>query len=75
MVNDRRKALGLELSDRIVLGIYADGRVAEAARRHQTWIAEEVLAVKISVGFDSADGPEANAVIDGEPVAIDVERA
>jgi isoleucyl-tRNA synthetase len=74
MVNDRRKAIGLELSDRIALGIYADGRVAEAARRHQTWIAEEVLAVKISVG-PAADGPQADTVIDGEPVAIVVERA
>jgi isoleucyl-tRNA synthetase len=74
MVNDRRKALGLELSDRIVLGVYADGQVAEAARRHQTWIAEEVLAVKISVG-PTVDGPEPDAVIDGESVAIVVERA
>ena len=74
LVNDRRKAMGLELSDRIVLGIYADGRVADAARKHQTWIAEEVLAVKISVG-PSGDGPEPDALVDGEPVAIVIERA
>ena len=72
LVNDRRKALGLELSDRIVLGIYADGRIAEAAGRHQTWIAEEVLAVKISVG-PASDGPEPDATVDGEPTALVIE--
>jgi len=74
LVNDRRKAIGLELSDRIVLGIYADGRVAEAARRHQEWIAEEVLAVKISVR-PASDGPEPDVSVDGDPVAIVVELA
>jgi isoleucyl-tRNA synthetase len=74
LVNDRRKAAGLELSDRITLSIHADGRVAEAARRHQEWIAEEVLAVKISVA-PPAGAPTADAVVDGEPVAIVIELA
>jgi isoleucyl-tRNA synthetase len=78
IVNDRRKAIGLELSDRIALGIYADGPVAEAARRHQAWIAEEVLAVETSIGsvadLPQADQAEGNAVIDGKPVAIVVEK-
>ena len=77
LVNDRRKAMELELSDRITLRVVADGRLAEAARRHQAWIAEEVLALALTVGADerAGTGPEPDAVIDGEPVAIVVERA
>ncbi|MDQ1467415.1 MAG: isoleucyl-tRNA synthetase [Actinomycetota bacterium] len=76
LVNDTRKAIGLDLADRIVLRIAADGRVGDAARRHQTWIAEEVLAVELTVGGagDSLGSADAAATIDGEPVSIAVER-
>ncbi len=77
LVNDRRKAIGLDLADRIALRVVVDGRVAEAARRHQAWIAEEVLAVQLTIGADerAGTGREPDAVIDGEAVAIVVERA
>ena len=49
-----RKSAGLEVSDRIVLGIESDGAVAEALAAHRDWIAAEVLATSIEAG--PADG-------------------
>jgi isoleucyl-tRNA synthetase len=74
MVNDRRKLAGLDLADRIVLRLFAEGRVADAARRHLGGIAEEVLADDFTVAaFDGVHQPD--ATVDGEPVAIWLERA
>ncbi len=42
-----RKSAGLEVSDRIVLGIEADSAVADALAAHREWIASEVLATSI----------------------------
>jgi isoleucyl-tRNA synthetase len=53
-LNDLRKAQGLALSDRISVQLHAQGRVADAARRHGDWIAGEVLAVDWKVG-DASD--------------------
>ena len=73
MVNDRRKATGLDLADRIELRLYADARIADAARRHQPWIAEEVLAVSFTV--HEPDGVhQPDATVEGEPVAIALTR-
>jgi isoleucyl-tRNA synthetase len=73
LVNDRRRALGLDLADRIRLTIYATERLAGALRTHSAWIAEEVLAVEPAI-LESG-GPEPEAVIDGEPIAIVIEKA
>jgi isoleucyl-tRNA synthetase len=75
LVNDRRKADGLDLADRIRLTIYADGRLADSAARFAEWIAGEVLAVAVEITAFAGSGREADAVIDGEPVAIVIERA
>ncbi|HZP31614.1 MAG TPA: DUF5915 domain-containing protein, partial [Acidimicrobiia bacterium] len=77
-VNDLRKAMGLELSDRITVELRAPGTVAEAARRHGDWIAGEVLAVEWKV--DEAGGDEAadgftTIRVDGTAVAVRVEIA
>jgi isoleucyl-tRNA synthetase len=53
VVQDARKAAGLEVTDRIHLAIETSGDVAEAVDVHRDWIAQEVLAES----FD--DGPEA----------------
>jgi hypothetical protein len=63
-----------------VLRLGAGGRVAEAARRHHAWIAEEVLAVDFRVadldgGGSGGGASETTATVDGEPVAISLERA
>jgi isoleucyl-tRNA synthetase len=46
VLNNHRKATGLEIADRVHVQLRADGVVAEAARRHGSWIAEEVLALE-----------------------------
>jgi isoleucyl-tRNA synthetase len=84
MVNDRRKAAGLDLSDRIELRLSAGPQIAEAARRHGKWIADEVLAVDFNVsdfavpdvdwGVEWGES-EPDATVDGEPLVISLERA
>jgi len=75
IVNDLRKATGLEISDRISLSIHAGGRLAAAARTHLDAISTEVLATDASVEeeTDRADPPTAS--IDGEPVWLTLRRA
>ena len=50
MLNDHRKATGLEISDRIGAWLRADGDLAEAVARHRDWIAREVLARELHAG-------------------------
>ena len=80
-INDLRKALDLELSDRIRVVVGADGVVADAARRHGEWIAGEVLATAWDVQSRAAgeapleqDGAHALEV-EGEAVAVALEVA
>ena len=70
LVQDARKAAGLRVSDRIELGVEAEGEVAEALREHGDWVAGETLAVSLGAGkLEDADHDEARA-IDGTPVRI-----
>jgi isoleucyl-tRNA synthetase len=72
LVQDARKEAGLHVTDRIELGIEADPPVAEAVETHHSWIAGEVLAVRIEVG----PVPEAEPrEIDGHQVRVAVRRA
>jgi isoleucyl-tRNA synthetase len=66
-----RKEAGLEITDRIALGLGGDADLIEAARAHQEYLASEVLAT--SVAFDAADG--AAAKIDDRELTISVARA
>ncbi len=74
-VNDLRKAVGLELSDRIDLVLGGADVVTEAVGRHEAWIATEVLAVSLNVG-DTGTGPEVHSLdIDGEVVSVRMTKA
>ena len=57
----RAKTAGLEITDRIELGLGGDPELIEAAREHAAYVAGEVLATAVS--YDSADG--AATTIDG----------
>ena len=73
LLNDQRKAEGLEIADRIRVRLGATGRLEAAAHRHRDWIAREVLAVAFEVV-----GPDPAAThreIDGTAVTIALERA
>ena len=73
-INDLRKALDLELSDRIRVAVGADGLVADAARRHGEWIAAEVLARDWDVHARTRDDDGAHVLeVEGEPVAVALE--
>jgi isoleucyl-tRNA synthetase len=65
-VQNARKAAGLEITDRIELGLGGDEGLLEAAREHLAYIAGEVLATEIS--FDAIEGAEAK--IDGRELRI-----
>ena len=73
-INDQRKAVGLQIADRIKVRLRATGPVAEAAERHGGWIAGEVLAVDWHVNPD--DNPSGDTLdVDGTPVVVSIEVA
>ena len=74
IVNDLRKAMGLQISDRIALAVHASGRVAAAAETHLDTISGEVLAVDASVEQEAVPTGPATAMIEGEPVWLVVRR-
>ncbi|MGI9033994.1 MAG: isoleucine--tRNA ligase [Acidimicrobiales bacterium] len=70
-LNDLRKRLGLNLTDRVSLRIAPGPRVAAALDAHGSWIAAEVLATELAMG-EVAEGDTLE--IDGEPVVVAVGR-
>ena len=51
-----RKAAGLEISDRVRVGVTADSPAAESLRAHGDWLAAEVLATQLEIGPDAVIG-------------------
>jgi isoleucyl-tRNA synthetase len=74
-IQDARKAAGLDIADRIELGIQASGAVAEALEAREDWIAGEVLAVRVVRGpLDETEHREERQV-DAVPVVVELRRA
>jgi isoleucyl-tRNA synthetase len=73
-INDHRKAIGLDLADRIRVALRATGAVFDAAKRHGEWIAGEVLAVQFEVEDASPAPGDAVISIDGATVGLLVEK-
>src|SRR5256885_1175230 len=69
-IQGARKDAGLDVSDRIALGLAGDEELLAAARAHEDYVAGEVLAT--SVDYGSANGQEAR--IKGRPLHISVTR-
>ncbi len=65
-----RKEAGLEITDRIELGLGGEEALLDAAREHQAYLVGEVLASAVS--FDAGDG--ATVSIDGMELTIAVAR-
>jgi isoleucyl-tRNA synthetase len=74
VVQDARKAAGLDVSDRIVLGVAADGVVVEALSAHRAMIAAETLAVEMVDRVDDAAFRQ-EAEVDAAPVTVGITRA
>jgi isoleucyl-tRNA synthetase len=75
LVQDARKAAGLEVSDRIELAVDATGEVADAVASHRDWIAEEVLAVRLELGAAGwAGAQEVEGSIEGSSLRVALRR-
>ena len=74
LVQDARKAAGLDVSDRIVLGVRATGELAEAVSAHAAYVSGETLATQIESGelLDATSTQEAE--IEGSAVTVTLRR-
>ena len=68
-VQNARKAAGLQVEDRIALGLGGDDALLAAAREHEGYVAGETLAVRVD--YDAPAGE--TAVIDGQRLTVAVE--
>jgi isoleucyl-tRNA synthetase len=70
-----RKELAFAVSDRITLSVGGSAEVQEAVKAFQKWIAEEVLAVRVTVG-ELIEGTHATHAfdLDGQSVEVALER-
>jgi isoleucyl-tRNA synthetase len=75
LVQDARKAAGLDVSDRIALGLQATGRAAEARDAFLEEIAGETLATEISAEPVRDAELEQRASVEGSEVTISLRRA
>jgi isoleucyl-tRNA synthetase len=69
-VQNARKEAGLDITDRIELSLGGDQELLEAARKHQPYLAGEVLAT--SVAYDAVNG--VTAKLDGRELQIELSR-
>jgi len=67
LVQDARKSYHLDVSDRIELWWAAEGELAEAVQEGTARIAEEVLAVSVSLGAPPAEVAPAEVTHQEEP--------
>jgi isoleucyl-tRNA synthetase len=70
-VQNARKEAGLEITDRISLGLGGDAELLEAARAHEPYLAGEVLAS--AVAYDVGGG--STVTIDGRELQLSVDLA
>jgi isoleucyl-tRNA synthetase len=69
-VQGARRDAGLEVTDRIALTLDGDPGLIDAARAHETYIAQETLAVRVS--YESLDGSVDPVRIDGLQLRVAV---
>jgi isoleucyl-tRNA synthetase len=73
MIQDARKAAGLEVTDRIALAVETSGEPADALAAYQDEIAAETLAVTVTA--DGDDGFRLEGMWDGTPVIVTLRKA
>jgi isoleucyl-tRNA synthetase len=74
-IQDLRKAAGLHVSDRIVVGIEARASVAEALEAHRGEIAAETLAIELVLGAVPDAMIREVIEIDEESATVSLKRA
>jgi isoleucyl-tRNA synthetase len=72
MIQDARKAAGLEVTDRIELGVETSGEPADALDAHRDEIAAETLATMTTGGLE---GFRLDGMLDGTPVIVNLRKA
>jgi isoleucyl-tRNA synthetase len=72
-VQSARREAGLEVSDRIALTLDGDEELLAAARSHESYVAGETLAMRVS--YEHVDGKGAPSVIDGRTLGVGVALA
>ncbi len=70
-LNELRKQQGLDIADRIRLGLSGGDALRAAVDAHGPWIAEEALAVELAW----REGGDLEIEVDGHPVAVSLDRA
>jgi isoleucyl-tRNA synthetase len=75
LVQDARKTAGLEVSDRIVLGIAGSEEVAEALDAHADYVAGETLATELRASPLADATSTQSSEIDGATVTLTLRRA
>ncbi len=75
LIQDARKAAGLEVSDRIALGVLATGAVAATLLEHESYVAAETLATDLRDDVLADSTYRQDAEVDGSPVTISLRRS
>ena len=75
IAQDARKTAGLDVSDRIVLGIEVDGELAQARDAHARFIAAETLATELRADVLEAPSHTARSDLDGHTVVVTLRPA
>jgi isoleucyl-tRNA synthetase len=75
-VQEARKAAGLDVGDRIRLGLTLDAQGAAAASAHHALIARETLATELDIetAIDVSGAEAARSVGDGSSLLVDLEK-
>ncbi|MCI0402792.1 MAG: class I tRNA ligase family protein, partial [Acidobacteria bacterium] len=73
LVQDQRKALNLEISDRIIVSYAASPRIAEAISAHEAYLRSELLAERLELTTTPNSG--AKLSLSGEEILVTITRA
>jgi isoleucyl-tRNA synthetase len=73
LVQDQRKAMNLNISDRIVVSYFAPPRVAEAIVAHESYLRHELLADRLEASATQNGGSKLS--LSGEDVFVTITRA
>jgi isoleucyl-tRNA synthetase len=73
MLQDQRKALNLDISDRIVVQYSASPRIAQAIHAHEAFLRNELLAERLELSATPNGGVK--LALSGEDIFVTITRA
>jgi len=73
LVQDQRKAMNLNISDRIAVSYSASPRIAEAIAAHESYLRHELLAERLEPSANQNGG--AKLSLSGEDILVTITRA